>query len=435
MKVLKSLVILLLAAALLAGCAASPSSVVHSGTPFKLLVLNCGSSSVKFRLYEMESETLLAKGAADRIGVDGHLRFEPQNGGAVLDEDRLFPTHEEAIAALLDLLTSPGYGVLESLSEIRAVGHRVVHGGESLKDSVRIDGEVLKTIRDCISLAPLHNPAALAGIEACRELLGEVPQVAVFDTAFHVTMPEKAYLYAIPYEYYEDYQVRRYGFHGISHRDAARRAAELLGKSPEELKLISCHLGGGSSVCAVLGGKSIDTTMGFTPASGLPMGTRSGDIDPAMIGYLAENCDLEVSEVTAVLQEESGLLGVSGLSSDYRDLEAAANSGDSRAALALEIYHYAVAKAIGAYAAAMNGVDGIIFTAGIGENSAAARKAICAYLTYLGVRLEPEQKDSYSGATRISARGSKVAVMVIPADEELVIARDTLAIVRELPAN
>lgn len=433
MKMLKLLLTILLAPVLCAGCASSTSKAELPGSPYRILVINCGSTSVKFRLYDMENEILLAKGKIDRIGIDGHIDFEPQNGKAGIDEDRAFSSHDDAIEAVFSLLTSDEFGVLEDLSDIKAVGHRVVHGGEKFTESVLIDNDVIEAINDCAALAPLHNPAALAGIEACRDQMGDVPQVAVFDTAFHSTMPDKAFMYAIPYEYYDDLKIRRYGFHGISHRYVSERAAELLGKPLEELKLISCHLGGGSSVCAVSGGKSIDTTMGFTPASGIPMGTRSGDIDPVMIEYLKKNTNMTDSEITSMLDERSGLLGISQKSSDYRILSKAAEDGDEKAKLSLDVFHYAVAKTIGAYAAAMNGADGIIFTAGIGENSASARSAICSYLTYLGVELNKEQNDSYSEGTLISANGSRVAVMVIPTNEELVIARDTLSIVRELP--
>ncbi len=430
MNLLKLFLTTTLAAALLVGCRRSKPSEALMGSPFKILVINCGSTSFKLRLYDMDDETLLAKGSIDNIGGEGHLSMTPQNSRDAIEKDCSVKCHSEALKVLLDLLVSDELGILDSLSEIKAVGHRVVHGGERFTDSVLIDEDVMDAIEECSALAPLHNPAAIAGIKACQELISEVPQVAAFDTAFHGTMPEKAFMYAIPYEYYSDYKIRRYGFHGISHRYVTEQAAKLLGKPLEDLKLISCHLGGGSSVCAVSGGKSVDTTMGFTPASGVPMGSRSGDLDPAMLEYLYKNTSKDVSEITSIFNEESGMLGISNVSSDYRLVNEAAQAGNERAALSLDMYHYAVAKAIGAYAAAMNGVDGIIFTAGIGENSDSAREAICSYLTYLGVKLKKHQEGHYSEGTLISTSRSRVPVMVIPTNEELVIARDTLSIVK-----
>ena len=395
----------------------------------KILVINCGSSSLKYQLLDMADETLLAKGLCERIGIDGHLTHKPQNGKPVFNEDVAMPTHTEAIAAVLDKLTSAEYGVVSSMKEIGAVGHRVVHGGEKFAASVRIDASVMDAIAECIPLAPLHNPANITGIEACRAVMGDVPQVAVFDTAFHQSMPGKAFTYAIPYEYYTDLKVRRYGFHGTSHRYVARRAAEMLGKPLDSLKLISCHMGNGSSICAIDGGKSVDTSMGFTPIAGLPMGTRCGDIDVSILEYLAANTGKDVKELTNILNKKSGVLGVSGVSSDFRDLDAAAAQGNDRARLALEMFQYAVAKTVGGYAAAMNGVDGIIFTAGVGENSADTRAAICRYLGYLGVEISDERNAKRGEDTFISTDGSRVPVMVIPTNEELVIARDTRDIV------
>ena len=395
----------------------------------KILVINCGSSSLKYQLLDMEGEKLLAKGLCERIGIGGHLSHKPQNGKPVFDEDVPMPTHTEAIAAVLDKLTSAEYGVVASMSEIGAVGHRVVHGGEKFAESVRIDDDVMAAIAECIPLAPLHNPANITGIEACKAVMGDVPQVAVFDTAFHQTMPGKAFMYAIPYEYYSDLKVRRYGFHGTSHRYVSKRAAEMLGKPIEELKLISCHMGNGSSICAIDGGKSVDTSMGFTPIAGLPMGTRCGDIDVSILEYLAQNTGKDVTELTNILNKKSGVLGVSGVSSDFRDLDDAAAKGNDRAALALDMFHYSVAKTVGAYVAAMNGVDGIIFTAGIGENSAATRAEICKYLTYLGIEICPECNKKRGEDIVISTADSKVKVMIIPTNEELVIARDTKALV------
>jgi len=395
----------------------------------KILVINCGSSSLKYQLLDMEGEKLLAKGLCERIGIDGHLTHKPQNGKPNFDEDVALPTHTEAIAAVLDKLTSAEYGVVENMAEIGAVGHRVVHGGEKFAASVRINDDVMAAIAECIPLAPLHNPANITGIEACKAVMGDVPQVAVFDTAFHQTMPGKAFMYAIPYEYYSDLKVRRYGFHGTSHRYVSKRAAEMLGKPMEELKLISCHMGNGSSICAIDGGKSVDTSMGFTPIAGLPMGTRCGDIDVSILEYLCANTGKDVAEMTNILNKKSGVLGVSGVSSDFRDLDNASAEGNERAALALDVFHYSVAKTVGAYAAAMNGVDGIIFTAGIGENSASTRAAICEYLTYLGLDICPACNSKRGEDIIISTADSKVKVMVIPTNEELVIARDTKELV------
>ena len=395
----------------------------------KILVINCGSSSLKYQLLDMEGEKLLAKGLCERIGIDGHLTHKPQNGKPNFDEDVALPTHTEAIAAVLDKLTSAEYGVVENMAEIGAVGHRVVHGGEKFANSVRINDDVMAAIAECIPLAPLHNPANITGIEACKAVMGDVPQVAVFDTAFHQTMPGKAFMYAIPYEYYSDLKVRRYGFHGTSHRYVSKRAAEMLGKPIEEVKLISCHMGNGSSICAIDGGKSVDTSMGFTPIAGLPMGTRCGDIDVSILEYLCANTGKDVAEMTNILNKKSGVLGVSGVSSDFRDLDNASAEGNDRAALALDVFHYSVAKTVGAYAAAMNGVDGIIFTAGIGENSASTRAAICEYLTYLGLEICPACNSKRGEDIIISTGDSKVKVMVIPTNEELVIARDTKELV------
>ncbi len=395
----------------------------------KILVINCGSSSLKYQLLDMDGESLLAKGLCERIGIDGHLKHQPQNGKPVFDQDLAMPTHTEAIAAVLEKLTSPEYGVVADMSEIGAVGHRVVHGGERFASSVVINDAVMDAIAACVPLAPLHNPANITGIEACKAVMGGVPQVAVFDTAFHQTMPGKAYMYAVPYSYYTDLQVRRYGFHGTSHRYVSARAAEMMGRPIEELKLISCHMGNGSSICAIDGGRSVDTSMGFTPIAGLPMGTRCGDIDVSIPDYICQNTGKDVKTVTDELNKKSGVLGVSGVSSDFRDLSKAAGEGNERAALALEMFQYAVAKTIGAYAAAMNGVDGIIFTAGVGENDAACRAGICRYLGYLGVEICPECNSKRGQETVISADGSKVKVMVIPTNEELVIARDTKELV------
>ncbi len=397
----------------------------------KILVINCGSSSLKYQLLDMDNESLLAKGLCERIGIDGHLKHQPQNGKPVFDEDIALPTHTEAIAAVLDKLTSAEYGVVASMAEIGAVGHRVVHGGEKFASSVVINDDVMAAIAECIPLAPLHNPANITGIEACKAVMGDVPQVAVFDTAFHQTMPGKAFMYAIPYDYYTGLKVRRYGFHGTSHRYVSARAAEMLGKPIEELKLISCHMGNGSSICAIDGGKSVDTSMGFTPIAGLPMGTRCGDIDVSVLEYLCANTGKDVKTVTNELNKKSGVLGVSGVSSDFRDLRKAAGEGNERAALALEMFEYAVAKTIGAYAAAMNGVDGIIFTAGVGENDAATRANIGKYLGWMGVEICPGCNAKRGDDRFINTADSKVKVMVIPTNEELVIARDTKDLVEK----
>ncbi len=398
----------------------------------KILVINAGSSSLKYQLIDMEGEKVLAIGICERIGIDGHLKHSPNlDGKTVFDEDIPLPTHSEAIAAVIEKLTSAQYGVVDSMSEINAVGHRVVHGGESFSTSVLIDDEVLKAIGDCVPLAPLHNPANITGILACKKVLGNVPHVVVFDTSFHQTMPGKAYTYAIPYEYYEKDKVRRYGFHGTSHRYVASRAAVMLGKPIENLKLISCHMGNGSSICAIDGGKSVDTSMGFTPLAGLPMGTRSGDLDNGVIQFIMNKDDLSIDEMMNILNKKSGVFGVSGVSSDFRDLDSAATSGNKRARLALDMFDYSVAKTVGAYVAAMNGVDAIIFTAGIGENSKGTRAGICQYFEYLGCKLDPESNAKRGEEIEISTPGSKVKLLVIPTNEELVIARDTKKIVEK----
>ncbi|NLH00379.1 MAG: acetate kinase [Clostridiales bacterium] len=397
----------------------------------KILVINAGSSSLKYQLFDMDGEKVLAKGLCERIGIDGHLKHTPLvEGKKVFDEDISLPTHAEAISAVIEKLTSHEYGVVSSMSEINAVGHRVVHGGEFFSSSVLITDEVLKAIEACTPLAPLHNPANITGIEACKKVMGDkVPQVVVFDTAFHQTMPGKAFTYAIPKEYYEKDKIRRYGFHGTSHRYVSARAAALMGKPIEQLKLISCHMGNGSSICAIEGGKSVDTSMGFTPLVGLPMGTRCGDLDSGIIQFLMNKYGYSIDEIMTILNKKSGVLGVSGVSSDFRDLDNAAAEGNKDAKLALDLFHYSVAKVIGSYVAAMNGVDAIIFTAGIGENSKGTRAAICEYLTYLGCKVDPEANSKRGEEVFISTSDSKVKLLVIPTNEELVIARDTKDIV------
>ena len=396
----------------------------------KILVINAGSSSLKYQLIDMETEMVMAKGLCERIGIDGHLKHTPLVGDKpVYNEDIALPTHSEAIAAVIDKLTSKEYGVVGSMKEIDAVGHRVVHGGEKFASSVLITDEVIKAIEECTPFAPLHNPANITGINACKAVMGDVPMVAVFDTAFHQTMPGKAFMYAVPYEYYEKDGVRRYGFHGTSHRYVSSRCAELMGKPLEELKIVSCHMGNGSSLCAVDHGKCIDTSMGFTPLVGLPMGTRCGDLDAGVIQYVMNKYGYDIDQMLSILNKKSGVLGVSGVSSDFRDLDAAAAEGNERAALALDMFHYWVAKVAGSYVAAMNGVDAIIFTAGVGENSKASRKAIAEYFGYLGVTIDDEANSKRGEDVMISTPDSKVKVFVIPTNEELVIARDTKELV------
>ena len=396
----------------------------------KILVINAGSSSLKYQLIDMETEAVMAKGLCERIGIDGHLKHSPLVGGKpVFNEDVPMPTHSEAIAAVIDKLTSAEYGVVGSMKEIDAVGHRVVHGGEKFASSVLINDDVMAAIEECIPFAPLHNPANITGIKACRDVMGDVPMVAVFDTAFHQTMPGKAYMYAVPYEYYKNDGIRRYGFHGTSHRYVSGRCAELMGKPIEELKLVSCHMGNGSSICAINGGKCVDTSMGFTPLVGLPMGTRCGDLDAGVIQFLMNKYGIGIDEMLNILNKKSGVLGVSGVSSDFRDLAEAAGKGNDRAQLALDMFSYWVAKVAGSYVAAMNGVDAIIFTAGVGENDARTRAAIAAYFGYLGVQLDEAANAKRGEDIMISTPDSKVKVFVIPTNEELVIARDTKAIV------
>ncbi|MCL2564059.1 MAG: acetate kinase [Oscillospiraceae bacterium] len=396
----------------------------------KVLVINAGSSSLKYQLFDMTDERVLAKGICERIGIDGHITHKPQvEGKAVFDEDVSLPDHATAIALVMEKMLSAESGVISDVSEIGAVGHRVVHGGERFSASCLIDDAMLDEVRACIPLAPLHNPANITGIAACRAVLGDVPQVGVFDTAFHQTMSPAAYTYAIPYEYYEKYKIRRYGFHGTSHRYVAARAAEMLGRPIEELKLISCHMGNGSSLCAIDGGKSVDTSMGFTPLAGVPMGTRSGDIDPSIIEFLADREGMTVDAVLNVLNKKSGMLGVSGVSSDFRDLWKAVDAGNERAKLALDVFFHGVAKRIGAYAVAMGGVDAVIFTAGIGENGAEEREAICKNLGVLGLALDTEANKVRGKEKDVTAAGSRGRVLVIPTNEELVIARDTVEIV------
>ena len=396
-----------------------------------VLVINCGSSSLKFQLINAETENVLAKGLCERIGIDGRLTYQPA-GGEKEKSDLAMPTHTEAIQFVIDALTNEKTGVVKSLDEIGAVGHRLVHGGEKFASSVVITDEVKKAVEECNDLAPLHNPANLIGVAACEKLMPGTPMVAVFDTAFHQTMPEKAYMYGLPYEYYEKYKVRRYVFHGTSHSFVSKRAAEVMGKSYDEVKTIVCHLGNGSSVSAVLNGKCVDTSMGLTPLEGLVMGTRSGDIDPAIMEFIAKKENLDIEGVMEVLNKKSGVFGISGgLSSDFRDLTDAMNAGDKKAKIAMDVFSYRVAKYIGSYAAALNGVDDIVFTAVIGENDDYVREEVCKYLGYLGVDFDSEANAGLRGKeAELTKEGSKVKVFVIPTNEELAIARETLALVK-----
>ena len=394
-----------------------------------ILVINCGSSSLKFQLIDMTTEAVQAKGLCERIGIDGSRIVYTPAGGEKMTIESPMPTHTEAIKLVLDCLTNAEYGVIKSLKEINAGGHRVVHGGEKFASSTIITDEVIKVIEECNELAPLHNPANLIGINVCRELMPGVPMVGVFDTAFHQTMPKKAYLYGLPIKAYTDYKIRRYGFHGTSHSFVSKRVAEFLGKPVEDLKTIVCHLGNGASICAVDGGKSVDTSMGFTPLAGLVMGTRSGDIDPAILEYYANKEGLTLSEVTTVLNKKSGMEGLTGGKSDFRDLEEGYEAGDQACIDAIEVFCYNVARFVGAYAASLNGVDVIAFTAGIGENSGFVRGKICEYLGYLGITIDAEQNSKRGEDIIISTPDSKVTVCVIPTNEELMIARDTKALV------
>ncbi|MBN2911722.1 MAG: acetate kinase [Coprococcus sp.] len=393
-----------------------------------VLVINCGSSSLKFQLINSESEAVLAKGLCERIGIDGRLTYQPAGGEKNVSE-KAMPTHTEAIQFVIDALTDADTGVVKSLDEIGAVGHRVVHGGEKFAKSVVVTPEVKAAIAECNDLAPLHNPANLIGIEACESLMPGTPQVVVFDTAFHQTMPEKAYMYGLPYEYYEKYKVRRYGFHGTSHSFVSKRVAEIVGKPYNATKTIVCHLGNGASISAVLNGESVDTSMGLTPLEGLVMGTRSGDIDPAIMEFVAKKENLDIAGIMNVLNKKSGVEGISGVSSDFRDLEEAADNGNARAALAIDVFAYRVAKYVGAYTAAMNGVDNIVFTAGIGENAGLVRTKVCSYLGYLGITIDEEANGKRGEEIVISTPDSKVKVLVVPTNEELAIARETVALV------
>ncbi len=396
-----------------------------------ILVINCGSSSLKFQLINSDSEQCIAKGLCERIGIEGSMITYAPAGGEKENNVTPMPDHTEAIRLVLEALTNPKTGVVKSLDEINAVGHRIVHGGEKFAESTIITDEVMAAIEECNDLAPLHNPANLIGINACKALMPNTPMVAVFDTAFHQTMPEKAYMYGLPYEYYEKYKIRRYGFHGTSHSYVSKKACEVLGKKYEDTKIIVCHLGNGASVSAVMGGKCVDTSMGLTPLEGLIMGTRSGDIDPAIIEFLAHKENKSIDEIMTVLNKKSGVLGLSNnLSSDFRDLQAGYEKGDKYAICAMQTFAYRVAKYIGSYVAAMNGVDVICFTAGVGENCSFVRTMICEYLGYLGVKMDEEANHTRGDEVRISTEDSKTIVMSIATNEELAIARETVRLVK-----
>ena len=390
-----------------------------------VLIINAGSSSLKYQLMNPETGDVAAKGLCERINIDGRLNHKV--GDKKVVKDIPMPTHAEAITAVLDILVDPVDGVIKSTNEIDAVGHRVLHGGMKFSDSCIINDTVIKAIEDCIPLGPLHNPANLMGIRACQKIMPSTPQVAVFDTAFHMTMPPKAYRYAIPTEYFENDDIRRYGFHGTSHKYIARRTAALLGK--QDFKMINCHLGNGSSLAAINNGKCVDTSMGLSPLAGVPMGTRSGDIDACVVQFICNKYGMNVDECLNMLNKKSGVLALSGVSSDFRDLEEGKNNGNENCMLALEKFYYEVAKYVGAYTAAMNGVDVITFTAGVGENDCATRKAICEYLGYLGVKIDDEKNKVRGEEMKISTEDSKIQVWVIPTNEELMIAQDTAELV------
>ena len=394
-----------------------------------VLVINCGSSSLKYQLIDSETEAVLAKGLCERIGIDGRLVYQKAGNDKEITEASM-PTHKEAIQMVLEALTNEKTGAIKSLEEVNAIGHRIVHGGEKFASSAIITDEMIKAVEECNDLAPLHNPANLIGIRVCSELMPNVPQVGVFDTAFHQTMPAKAYLYGLPIEYYKNYKVRRYGFHGTSHSFVSKRAVEFLGLDKDNSKVIVCHLGNGSSISAVQNGKCVDTTMGLTPLEGVVMGTRSGSIDPAIVEYIAKKENLDLAGVMNVLNKKSGLQGMSGVSSDMRDLRAAAAEGNEDSKNAIEVLCYGIAKYVGGYVAAMNGVDAIVFTAGIGENVGMIREKVCSYLGYLGVTIDAKANEAMGEEVVISGADSKVKVAVIPTNEELAICRDTVALVK-----
>lgn len=396
----------------------------------KILVINAGSSSLKYQLIDMTNETVLAKGLCDRIGIDNSFIKQSRGSEDAAEIKKELKNHKDAIEAVISALTDEKIGVIKSMSEISAVGHRVVHGGEKFNSSAIINENVMEAVRECIDIAPLHNPPNIVGIEACQALMPNIPMVAVFDTTFHSSMPEHAYIYALPYEMYEKYKIRRYGFHGTSHKFVSERAAELLGKPLSELKIITCHLGNGSSICAVNKGKSVDTSMGFTPLQGVAMGTRSGTIDPEVVTFLMEKEDLTIKGISNLLNKKSGVLGISGVSSDFRDVQAASREGNKRAKLALDIFCYDCKKYIGAYIAIMNGVDAIVFTAGVGENDFNIRQRIVDGLDFFGINIDEEKNKIRGQEIDISAAGAKVSTLVIPTNEELAIAREALRMLK-----
>ena len=395
----------------------------------KVLVINCGSSSLKYQLIDSETEVALAVGLCERIGIDGRLNHTP-NGGEKVVIEQAMPDHEVAIRMVLDALTNENYGVIKNLDEIDAIGHRLVHGGEKFTKSVIIDDEVIAGVEECSPLAPLHNPANLIGVRACQAIMPGVPNIGVFDTAFHQTMEPVAYMYGLPYEYYEKYKVRRYGFHGTSHSFVSKRAIQMLNLDPDNSKIIVCHLGNGSSISAVKNGKVVDTSMGMTPMEGLVMGTRCGDMDPTIVEYLAHSLNKSLEEVMVIFNKKSGVLGISGVSSDFRDLDKASNEGNERAKLAVEVFSYRTAKYIGSYIAAMNGVDAIVFTAGLGENNIVVREQILNHFGYMGITLDKEANQIRGEEKIISTPDSKVTVAVIPTNEELAIAHETVALLK-----
>ncbi len=398
----------------------------------KILVINCGSSSLKYQVLDMNGEILLAKGLVERIGMDGSVITHEKIGMDKVRNETPMESHKEAIQLVLDAIIDPEHGVVKDMSEIGAVGHRVVHAGEKYASSVLIDDDVIQALEECVELAPLHNPPNLLGIAACQELMPNTPMVGVFDTAFHQTMPPESYIYAIPYEYYQKHKIRRYGFHGTSHKYVAQRAADIMNCNLDDLKIITCHLGNGASVSAIKRGVCIDTSMGFTPLEGLVMGTRCGDIDPAIVTYIREKEHLDQGVANEILNTKSGVLGISGVSSDFRDLEAAAEEGNERAQLAIKVFAHKVRFYIGAYIAEMNGVDAIVFTAGVGENDIAMRDIICNDLGNLGIKLDLVKNKTRGKEAIISRDDSRVKIILIPTDEELMIARDTLEIVKGL---
>ncbi|MGI6071907.1 MAG: acetate/propionate family kinase [Lachnospiraceae bacterium] len=396
----------------------------------KILVINCGSSSLKYQLIDSDTEEVLAKGLCERIGIDGSCMTYQKSGCDKIKTETPMPDHKKAVSLVIAALTDSETGVISSLSEIGAIGHRLVHGGEKFASSVIIDKEVIAAVEECNDLAPLHNPANIIGVNACKELMPGVPMVGVFDTAFHQTMEPKAFLYGIPYEYYTKYGVRKYGFHGTSYAYVSKRASEILGKDYNELKTIVCHLGNGASICAIDGGKSVDTSMGMTPLMGLVMGTRSGDVDPGIMEFIAAKENLDLTGIMNILNKQSGMLGLSGLSSDFRDIEAAIANGHERAKIALETFVHRVISYIGSYVAVMNGVDAIVFTAGIGENDSLVRSRVCESLGYLGITIDEEKNKTNADEIVISTAESKVKVLVVATNEELMIARETLALVK-----